>query len=100
LCRYTDDGRLSLDNNVIESHMRRIAIGRKNWLFCGSERGARAAAVHYSLLISCARNGVAPFPYLRDLLKRLAKLGANASPDELRELLPDRFCPTVATPST
>jgi transposase len=100
LCRYTDDGRLSIDNNAVESHMRRIAIGRKNWLFCGSERGARAAAIHYSLLSSCARNGVAPFPYLRELLQRLAALGSNPSPEKLRELLPDRYRPTVATPST
>lgn len=93
LCRYTEDGRLSIDNNAVEGEIRRLALGRKNWLFCGSDRGARAAATHFSLITSCVRNGIAPFTYLRDLLRRLPLLGPGASRVELRLLLPDRWHP-------
>lgn len=94
LHRYTDDGRLSIDNNAVEREMRSIAIGRKNWLFCGSDRGGRAAAVHFSLIASCHRNAVDPFVYLRDLLTRLPAMPAAATADELRALLPDRHRPS------
>lgn len=94
LHRYTDDGRLSIDNNAVERELRSIAIGRKNWLFCGSDRGGHAAAVHFSLIGSCHRNAIDPFVYLRDILTRLPTLGADATPDQLRALLPDRHRPT------
>ena len=87
LCRYTDDGALDIDNNEAERALRGIAIGRKNWLFCGSDRGGRAAAVHFSLIASCRRHQVDPFAYLRDLFTRLPA----AKPSDLRNLLPDRW---------
>lgn len=93
LHRYTDDGRLLIDNNAVEREMRSIAIGRKNWLFCGSDRGGLAAAVHFSLIASCHRNAVDPFVYLRDILTRLPTLGTEATADKLRALLPDRHRP-------
>lgn len=74
LCRYTESGWLDIDNNAAENALRGIAIGRKNWLFCGSDRGGRAAAIFFSLLASCKRHGHDPFGYLRDVLTRLPAL--------------------------
>ncbi len=91
LNRYVDDGRLAIDNNAAERALRGIAVGRKNWLFCGSDRGGHTAAVHFSLIASCLRHSLDPFAYLRDLFTRLPRLlAANATRDELRNLLPDR----------
>jgi transposase len=69
---YTTDGDLSIDNNAAENALRRVAIGRKNWLFCGSDNGGHTAAVLFSLIASCDRHNVDPFAYLRDVLTRLA----------------------------
>jgi transposase len=88
--RYIEDGQLAIDNNAAERALRRIAVGRRNWLFRASDRGGRAAAIHYSLLTSCERNGLNPFTYLRHVLRTLPTLGSNATPDEFRALLPDR----------
>jgi transposase len=94
LNQYAHHGCLAIDNNAAERALRGIAIGRRNWLFLGSDRGGRAAAVHYSLIASCLRNNVEPFAYLRDLLTRLPALAPGASRDALRSLLPDRWRPT------
>jgi transposase len=92
LNRYCDDGRLAIDNNAAERALRGIAVGRRNWLFCGSDRGGHTAAVHFSLIASCLRHNLDPFTYLRDLFTRLpVLLAANASRDQLRTLLPDRW---------
>ena len=91
LNRYAHHGQLAIDNNAAERALRGIAIGRRNWLFLGSDRGGRAAAVHFSLIASCLRNNVEPFAYLRDLLTRLPALGPDASRDALRALLPNRW---------
>jgi transposase len=91
LLRYTTDGTLAIDNGAAERALRGLTIGRKNWLFCGSERGAQAAAVHFSLIASCHRHGRDAFAYLRDVLTRLPRLGTAPSRDELRPLLPDRW---------
>ncbi len=71
LLRYLDDGDLAIDNNAAENALRGIALGRKNYLFIGSERGGRAAAVHYSIVRSARRHGLDPFAYLRDLFLRI-----------------------------
>jgi hypothetical protein len=89
LKRYTDSGYLSIDNNVAEQHIKRIATGRKNWLFTGSENGGKTMAVLFSLVSSCQRHGHDPFVYLRDVLERLPDLPQ----DRLAELLPDRWSP-------
>lgn len=68
---YIDDGRLSIDNNPVERAMRGVAVGRKNWLFCGSESGGQRAAVLYSLVETAKRHDVDPFAYLRDVLDRI-----------------------------
>ncbi len=93
LCRYTESGWLDADNNAAENALRGIAIGRKNWLFCGSDRGGRAAAIHFSLLASCKRHGHDPFVYLRDVLTRLPTMLPSASEDDLLSLLPHRWHP-------
>lgn len=72
LKRYVEDGALAIDNNVAEQNMRPVAIGRKNWLFAGSDNGGRRAAVVYSLIQTCKRHGIDPFAYLRDVLDRIA----------------------------
>jgi len=87
LCVYTTDGDLAIDNNAAENTLRRIALGRKNWLFCGSDRGGRTAAILFSLIASCDRHHVDPFAYLRDVLTRIAAHPAS----RLAELLPDRW---------
>lgn len=94
LTRYTENGWLSIDNNAVEREVRSIAVGRKNWLFCGSDRGGHAAAVHFSLVASCRRNELDPWLYLRDVLTRLPVLGSGATADQLRGLLPDRHRPS------
>ena len=65
--RFLEDGRLPLHNNGSELQLRRQAIGRKNWLFVGSERGAEANTTFVSLLASCQMHGIEPWAYLRDL---------------------------------
>ena len=72
LTRYLDDGFLDIDNNVAELTLRHIAIGRKNWLFAGSDNGARTAAILFSVTSTCHRHKVDAFAYVRDLLERLA----------------------------
>jgi len=81
---YTTDGELDIDNNAAENALRRIAVGRKNWLFCGSDNGGTTAAILFSLVASCQRHRVDPFAYLRDVLARIAAHPVN----RLAELLP------------
>jgi hypothetical protein len=86
LCRYTEDGRLTIDNNVSERTLRHQAIGRKNWLFLGSEAAGPRAAVLYTILAGAKRHRIEPWVYVRDLLLRL-----HADYQRLEELLPDRW---------
>jgi transposase len=85
--RYTTDGDIPIDNNAVEREQKLIALGRKNWLFAGSERGGKTAAVLFSIISSAKRHGLNTWAYLRDLLVRLADL----KPGELETLLPDRW---------
>jgi transposase len=89
LCVYLLDGELKVDNNTSENALRRIALGRKNWLFCGSDNGGRTAAILFSLIAACQRHDVEPFAYLRDVLTRIASHPHH----RLAELLPDRWKP-------
>lgn len=72
LVRFVDDSRLKLDNNTAERALRRVAIGRKNWLFAGTNAAAERSCVIYSLLASCRMHNVNPFDYLRDVLMRVS----------------------------
>jgi transposase len=89
LQRYLEDGRLRPDNNLAENAMRPVAIGRKNWLFTGSEQGGRAAALYLGLIESCKACGVNPWEYFDDMLRRIMSHPVN----RLRELLPDQWKP-------
>ena len=87
---YPDDGWLDIDNNEGENSLRGLCLGWRNWLFCGSDRGGRAAAIHFSLLASCKRHGHDPWVYLRDVLTRLPAMLPAASEEDLLPLLPHR----------
>jgi transposase len=89
LCVYTTDGDLNIDNNAAENALRRIAVGRKNWMFCGRDNGGRTAAILFGLVASCQRHDVEPFAYLRDVLTRIASHPHH----RLAELLPDHWTP-------
>ena len=91
LAIYAGDGDLHIDNNPAERALRRIAVGRKNWLFAGSDRGGRTAAILFSLIATCQRHGVEPFAYLRDVLTRIAAHRQS----QLADLLPNRWRPSV-----
>ena len=90
LRRYTEDGALSIDNNVAERTVKISAIGRKNWLFVGSQTGGERAAILLSLIASCKANCVEPQAYLTDLFRSLPLIvkGKSAA---LTELLPDHW---------
>ena len=84
LKRYTEDGDLSIDNGESERRLRLIALGRKNWLFAGSDTGGEWAADIYSIIETCKLHGVEPFAYLKDILERLP----THPPDAMAELTP------------
>jgi transposase len=86
---YTQDGRYLIDNNRVENTIRPMAVGRKNYLFAGSDRGARNAALMYSLLGTCKLHDVEPFAYLCDVVARISDHKAN----KLHELLPQHWSP-------
>ncbi len=92
LSLYTTDGRLQIDNNLVENAIRPVAIGRKNYLFAGSHDGARRAAMLYSFLGTCKINNVNPFEWLRDILRRIPSHSVN----KLDQLLPNNWTPTGA----
>ena len=86
---FLDDGRVCLSNNAAERGLRGIALGRKSWLFCGSDRGGQRAAAMYSLIVTAKMNGVDPQAWLADVLARIAAHPAH----RLDELLPWNWTP-------
>jgi hypothetical protein len=92
LTRFVEDGRLSPDNNGAERALRRVAVGRANWTFCGSEAGGERAAVLYSLVATCKLQGLDPFAYLRDVFSRIATHRAN----RIDELTPRGWAEALA----
>jgi len=84
LTRYRDDGRLEIDNNAAERALRAVALGRKNWLFAGSDDGGERAATIYSLLGTAKLNNLDPEGYLRYVLERIADHPIN----RIEQLLP------------
>ena len=87
LCRYTEHGDLTIDNNLSERTLRCVAVGRKNWLFAGSDRGGQTAATLFSLIATCKLRHVDPYHYLRDILTRLPQQDVTSVDD----LLPDHW---------
>ncbi|MER9140715.1 IS66 family transposase [Mesorhizobium sp. M0830] len=81
--RFLDDGRICLSNNAAERALRGIALGRKSWLFCGSDRGGQRAAVLYSLIVSAKMNDIDPQAWLADILARIAAHPAHRIDDLL-----------------
>jgi transposase len=73
LGRFVEDGRLELDNNRAERGLRAVAVGRKNWMQVGNERGGKTAMVFYSLIATCKARGINPVVYLHDAMLRLAE---------------------------
>jgi len=91
LSLYTTDGRLQIDNNPIENAIRPVALGRKNFLFAGSNEGGKRLALFYSLLASCKKQQVNPWEYLKDILERMPTTKIS----QLRDMLPDKWKPQV-----
>ena len=93
--RFLDDGRICLSNNAAERGLRGIALGRKSWLFAGSDRGADRAAAMYSLIVTAKMNDIDPQAWLADVLARIASHPAS----RLDELLPWNWRPASAVVS-
>jgi len=87
LTRYTEDGRIEIDNNLVENALRPIALGRRNYLFSGSHEAAQRAAVIYSLLATCKKHDVNPEHWLSDVLARIASHPMK----RVHELLPHHW---------
>jgi hypothetical protein len=90
LTRYAEDGVLETDNNGAERSLRGVTVGRKNWLFFGSDNGGRTAAVLTSLIATSKRLGIDPFAYLRDIFERISTHPRT----RLADLLPDQWMAT------
>ena len=98
LMRFCDDGRVEIDNNAAERSLRAVLLGRKNYLFAGSDRGGERAAAIYSLIGTAKLNGIDPESYLRSVLSRIADHPIN----RIEELLPWNLAhesPTASTPA-
>ena len=93
--RFLDDGRICLSNNAAERALRGVALGRKSWLFCGSDRGGRRAAAMYTLIGTAKLNNLDPQVWLADVLERIADQPVR----RLHELLPWNWQPSTITPS-
>lgn len=89
LAVYLDDGRLEIDNNLIENAIRPLALGRKNYLFAGSHQGAQRSAMMYSFMASCKVKAINPWLWLRDVLQRIPDYPVN----QLEQLLPHQWQP-------
>jgi len=96
LVRYLEDGHIEIDNNAAERSLRGVALGRKNYLFAGSDTGGERAAVIYSLIGSAKLTGLDPEAYLREVLTRIADYPVN----RIEELLPWNIGSTPAEVST
>ncbi|KWC21188.1 hypothetical protein WL48_09675 [Burkholderia ubonensis] len=94
LALYCDDGTVEIDNNIAENALRCVALGRKNFLFAGSDSGGERAAAMYSLIVSCKLNGIDPRAYLCHVLTRIADHPIN----RVDELLPWRVREHLANP--
>jgi transposase len=91
MTRYRDDGRIEIDNNAAERALRVVALGRKNYLFCGSDAGGESAAAIYSLIGTAKLNDLDPQAYLRHVIERIADHPIN----RIEELLPWNVAPAL-----
>ena len=88
LTAFLSNGEVPISNNLAENAIRPFTLGRKNWLFCDTTKGAEASAIMYSLVESAKANGVEPFAYLQHVLPQLPYLGKTHSHQELESLMP------------
>ncbi len=88
LTNYLKDGRLEIDNNLVENAIRPFALGRKNWLFMGSPSGAKAGAVFYSLIETCKANGINPNKYFCSMLHQIRLCKTE---EDFQKLLPQNL---------
>jgi transposase len=96
LMRFCDDGHLEIDNNAAERSLRTVVLGRKNYLFCGSDTGGERAAAIYGLIGTAKLNGLNPEAYLREVLSRIADHPIN----RIEELLPWNLAAELAVKSS
>lgn len=85
LTNYLMDGRIEIDNNLLENAIRPFALGRKNWMFCGSPSGAKAGAIFYSLIETCKANDIEPYKYFCTMLNRIRLCQSD---NDYQKLLP------------
>ena len=86
LTRFVENGLYPIDNNAVERTIRTLAIGRKNWMYAGSEAGAKWCAAYYSIISTCLLNNINPEVYLPDVLMRRAVRSENA---DIKDLFSD-----------
>lgn len=89
LSAYVNNGILSIDNNLAENSIRPVAIGRKNYLFCGSHEAAKRSAMLYSLMGTCKMNGVNPYTWFKEILSCIPQHPIN----KIKDLLPHNWIP-------
>ena len=94
LALYTTDGRYKIDDNMVENSIRPLAIGRKNYLFCGDDDAAQRAAIVYSLLASCKAHNVDERAWLEDVLRRMPEYELGKK--DFADLLPGNWSPEIA----
>jgi transposase len=78
---YLNDGRVEIDNNLVENAIRPTAIGKKNWLFVGETNAGERSAILYTIIESCRRRGIDPYAYLREVLTRLPQMTNRQIPE-------------------
>jgi transposase len=78
---YLADGRVEIDNNLVENAIRPTAIGKKNWLFVGDADAGERSAIIYTVIESCRRRGLDPYAYLKDVLTRLPRMTNRQIPE-------------------
>ena len=83
---YLADGRVEIDNNLVENAIRPTAIGKKNWLFIGDADAGERSAIIYTIIESCRRRGLDPYAYLKDVLTRLPHMTNRQIPEVTPEV--------------
>ena len=78
---YLEDGRVEIDNNLVENAIRPTALGKKNWLFIGADTAGDRSAILYTIIESCRRRGLDPYAYLKDVLTRLPAMTNHQVPE-------------------
>jgi transposase len=87
---FLRDGRVEIDNNLVENAIRPTALGKKNWLFMGDAEAGERGAIIYTVIESCRRRGIDPYTYLRDVLTRLP----NMTNHQIHEVIPSAWAKT------